>query len=177
MIQHSFPTRRSSDLPDGLTSSRCYNMFDDLHIPIPADLSFTFSSIGFSTWWGIWKTHVFRKALGLRLQQIDSEYIIPEEEVLNLCTFFPSKSSIPFSWLILLSLLAATRWSRTYDQHWGAISLSSNCSWCTLLQRITTNEESDNDYPARLTSVGFQTKTNFCKHCPPSLDQEKEDDH
>ena len=75
-----------TDLPDGLTSSRCYNMFDNLHIPIPADLSFTSSSIDFCTWWGMWKTHVFRKALGPRLQQIDPEYVIPEEEVLNLCT-------------------------------------------------------------------------------------------
>ena len=91
--------------------------------------------------------------------------------------FIPSKPSIPFSWLILLSLLAATRWFRTYDQHWGAIPLSSNYSWCTLLQRITTNEESDNVCLARLTSAGFQAKTNFCKRCPPSLDQEKEDDH
>ena len=33
----------------------------------------------------MWKTHVFRKALGPRLQQIDPEYVIPEEEVLNLC--------------------------------------------------------------------------------------------
>ena len=91
--------------------------------------------------------------------------------------FIPSKLSIPFSWLILLSLLAATRWSKTYDQYWGAIPLSSNCSWCTLLQRVTTNEESDNVYSARLTSVGFQAKTNFYKRCPTSLDQEKEDDH
>ena len=100
--------------------------------------------------------------------------------------FIPSKSSIPFSWLILLSLLAATRWSRTYDQHWGAIPLSSNCSWCTLLQRITTNEESDNDCSARLTSVGFQAKTNFCKRCPPeswprkgrwSLDESSRNQH
>ena len=91
--------------------------------------------------------------------------------------FIPSKSSIPFSWLILLTLLAATGWSRTYDQQRGAIPLSSNCSWCTLLQRITTNEESDNDCSARLTSVGFQTKTSLCSGCPPSLDQEKEDDH
>jgi len=102
-------------------------MFDDLHIPIPADLSFTPSSIGFDTWWGMWKTHVFRKALGPRLQQIDPEYVIPEEEVLNL-HFVPSKSSISFSWLILLTLLAATGWSRTYDQQRGAIPLSSNCS-------------------------------------------------
>ena len=50
------------------------------------------NSIDFSTWWGMWKTHVFRKALGPRLQQIDPEYIIPEEEVLNLCTLFPPNS-------------------------------------------------------------------------------------
>jgi len=84
-IHHLVESR--ADLPDGLTSSRCYNMFDNLHIPIPADLSFTPSSIDFCTWWGMWKTHVFRKALGPRLQQIDPEYVIPEEEVLNLCTY------------------------------------------------------------------------------------------
>ena len=33
----------------------------------------------------MWKTHVFRKALGPRLQQIDPEYAILEEEVPNLC--------------------------------------------------------------------------------------------
>ena len=51
-----------------------------------ADLSFTSSSIGFNTWWEMWKTHIFRRALGPLLQQIDPEYVIPEEEVLNLCT-------------------------------------------------------------------------------------------
>ena len=85
-IHHLVESR--ADLPDGLTSSRCYNMFDNLHIPIPADLSFTSSSIGFDTWWNMWKTHVFRKALGPRLQQIDPEYVILEEEVLNLCILF-----------------------------------------------------------------------------------------
>ena len=35
----------------------------------------------------MWKTHVFRRALGPLLQQIDSEYVIPEEEVLNLYTY------------------------------------------------------------------------------------------
>ena len=90
--------------------------------------------------------------------------------------FIPSKSSVPFSWLILLTLLAATRRSRTYDQQWGAIPLSSNCPWCTLLQGITINEESDNDYSARLTSVGFQMKTSFCNCCPPSSNQKEEDD-
>src|SRR6185437_3491768 len=80
-IHHLVESR--ADLPDGLTSSRCYSMFDNLHIRIPADLSFTSSSIGFNTWWEMWKTHVFRIALGPLLQQIDPEYAIPEEEVLN----------------------------------------------------------------------------------------------
>ena len=84
-IHHLVESR--ADLPAALTSSRCYNMFDDLHIPIPADLSFTSSSIGFSTW-GMWKTHIFRKALGPRLQQINPKYVTPEEEVLNLY-FYP----------------------------------------------------------------------------------------
>ena len=73
-IHHLVESR--ADLPDGLTSSRCYSMFDNLHIPILADLSFTSSSIGFDTWWNTWKTHVFRKALGPRLQQIDPEYVL-----------------------------------------------------------------------------------------------------
>jgi hypothetical protein len=30
----------------------------------------------------MWKTHVFQKALGPVLQQIDAEYEAPEEEVL-----------------------------------------------------------------------------------------------
>ena len=73
-------------------------MFDNLHIPIPADLSFTSSSIGFDTWWNMWKTHVFRKALGPRLQQIDLEYVIPKEEVPNLCIlFFPDHPSFHLS--------------------------------------------------------------------------------
>ena len=83
-IHHLVESR--ADLPDGLTSSRCYSMFDNLHIPIPADLSFTSSSIDFCTWWGMWKTHVFIKALGPRLQQIVPKYVIPKEEVLDLCT-------------------------------------------------------------------------------------------
>ena len=124
-IYHLVESR--ADLPDGLTSSRCYSTFDNLHISIPADLSFTSSSIGFDTWWNMWKTHVFRKALGPRLQQIDPEYVIPEEEVLILC-IHPFKSSTLFSWLNLLILSAATRWSRTHDQYWGTILLSSNFS-------------------------------------------------
>ena len=71
----------------------------------------------------------------------------------------------------MLTLFTATRWSRTYDQQRGAIPFSSNCSWCPLLQGITINEKSDNDYSARLTLVGFQTKTSFCNCCPPSSNQ------
>jgi hypothetical protein len=36
-----------ADLPSILTSQRCYSLFADLHIPIPVDLSFTSSDIGF----------------------------------------------------------------------------------------------------------------------------------
>ena len=93
-IYHLLESR--ADLPYGLTSSRCYNMFDNLHIPIPADLSFTSSSIGFNTWWEMWKTHVFRRALGPLLQQIDLEYAIPEEEVLNSC-FYSFQILYPFA--------------------------------------------------------------------------------
>ena len=85
-INHLVESR--TDLLDGLTSSRCYNMFDNLHIPTPVDLSCTSSSIGFNTWWEMWKTHIFRRALGPLLQQIDPEYVIPEEVVLNLYTLF-----------------------------------------------------------------------------------------
>jgi hypothetical protein len=56
-------------------------MFTDLDIPIPVDISFTFSAIGFENWWSMWKNHVFQKALGLMLQQINAEYEAPEEEV------------------------------------------------------------------------------------------------
>jgi hypothetical protein len=71
-----------TDLPDALTSQRCYSLFTDLHIQIPVDLSFTSSAICFESWWSMWKTHVFQKALGPVLQQIDAEYEAPEEEVL-----------------------------------------------------------------------------------------------
>jgi hypothetical protein len=37
------------DLPDLVTSQKCYSLFDDLHIPIPVDLSFTFSINDFRT--------------------------------------------------------------------------------------------------------------------------------
>jgi hypothetical protein len=69
------------DLPDLVTSQKCYSMFDDLHIPIPVDLSFTFSINGYGTWWSMWKDHIFRKSLRPMLQQIDAEYEASEGEV------------------------------------------------------------------------------------------------
>jgi hypothetical protein len=71
-----------ADLPDILSSWRCYSLFADLHIPIPVNLSFTSSAIGFENRWSMWKTHVFRKALQPMLQQINAEYEAPEGEVL-----------------------------------------------------------------------------------------------
>jgi hypothetical protein len=74
-------TESRGDLPDLVTSQKCYSLFNDLHIPIPVDLSFIFSINGFGTWWSMWKAHIFRKALGLVLQQIDAEYEAFEREV------------------------------------------------------------------------------------------------
>ena len=74
-------TQSRADLPDVLLSRKCYSLFDKLAIPIPASLSFTFSSDGFETWWSMWKTIVFWKALGPMLRQIDAKYDAPETEV------------------------------------------------------------------------------------------------
>jgi hypothetical protein len=75
-------TSNKIDLPDAVTTQRCYSLFLDLLIPILVDLAFTSSTIDFENWWSMWKTHVFRKALGPMLQQIHAEYEVPEEEVL-----------------------------------------------------------------------------------------------
>jgi hypothetical protein len=69
-------------LPDAVTTQRCYSLFSDLFIPIPIDLAFISSAVGFEDWWSMWKSHVFRRALGLMLQQIHTEYEVPKEEVL-----------------------------------------------------------------------------------------------
>jgi hypothetical protein len=79
-------TESRADLPDLMTSKKCYSLFNDLHIPIPVDQSFTFSISGFRTWWSMWKDHIFQKALGPMLQQIDPEYEASEGEVFSLRT-------------------------------------------------------------------------------------------
>jgi hypothetical protein len=61
-------TESRADLPNLITSQKCYSLFNDLHIPIPVDLSFTFSINSFGTWWSMWKDHIFQKALGPMLQ-------------------------------------------------------------------------------------------------------------
>jgi hypothetical protein len=75
-------TSNRVDLPDAVTTQRCYSLFSDLFIPIPVDLAFVSSVVDFEDWWLMWKTHVFRRALGLMLQQIHTKYEIPEGEVL-----------------------------------------------------------------------------------------------
>jgi hypothetical protein len=42
-------TESRPDLPDLVTSQKWYSLFDDLHIPIPVHLSFTFSTNDFRT--------------------------------------------------------------------------------------------------------------------------------
>jgi hypothetical protein len=74
-------TESRADLPDLITSQKCYRVFDHLHIPIPIDLSFTFSTNGFRTWWSRWKDHIFWNAIGPMLQQINAEYEASAGEV------------------------------------------------------------------------------------------------
>jgi hypothetical protein len=81
-------TSNRVDLPDTITTQRCYSLFLDLFIPIPIDPTFISSAVGFEDWWLMWKTHVFRKALGPMLQKMHAEYEIPEEEVLPFAHHF-----------------------------------------------------------------------------------------
>jgi hypothetical protein len=69
------------DLPDAVTTQRCYSLFSDLPISVPANLVFTSSTIDFEGLWSMWKAHIFRRALGQMLQQIHSEYELPDGEV------------------------------------------------------------------------------------------------
>jgi hypothetical protein len=78
-LHHLIESR--DDMPDLVTSQKCYRLFDDLHIPISVDLSFIFSINSFGTWWSMRKAHIFRKALGPELQQINAEYEASEGEV------------------------------------------------------------------------------------------------
>jgi hypothetical protein len=79
-----FLTSNRVDLPDAVTTQRCYSLFSDLPLSVPANLTFTSSAVDFEGWWSMWKTHVFRRALGPMLQQIHPEYDIPAGEVLPL---------------------------------------------------------------------------------------------
>ncbi|KAK1613099.1 hypothetical protein QYE76_036772 [Lolium multiflorum] len=73
-------TSSRAELPDILTGQRCYTFFDALAIPIPHNLCFTTTTDGFDTWWSMWKTHAFRRALGPLLRQLDAEYDIPAHQ-------------------------------------------------------------------------------------------------
>ncbi|KAK1605215.1 hypothetical protein QYE76_028888 [Lolium multiflorum] len=74
------PEASRAELPDILTGQRCYTFFDALAIPIPHNLRFTTTTDGFDTWWSMWKTHAFRRALGPLLRQLDAEYSIPAHQ-------------------------------------------------------------------------------------------------
>jgi hypothetical protein len=81
-------TSNRVDLPDAVTTQRCYSLFLDLLIPIPVDLAFISSAVDIEGWWLMFKTHVFRRALGPMLLQIHAEYEIPEGEVLPFAYHF-----------------------------------------------------------------------------------------
>jgi hypothetical protein len=74
-------TASRAELPDILTGQRCYTFFDALAIPIPHNLCFTTTTDGFETWWSMWKTHAFRRALGPLLKQLDADYDVPAHQV------------------------------------------------------------------------------------------------
>ncbi|KAK1651693.1 hypothetical protein QYE76_069498 [Lolium multiflorum] len=81
-----------AELPDILTGQRCYTFFDALAIPIPHNLCFTITTDGFETWWSMWKTHAYRRALGPLLRQLDAEYDVPAHQgcdLSSLLTFDP----------------------------------------------------------------------------------------
>jgi hypothetical protein len=103
-------TESRADLPDLITSQKCYSLFDDLHIPIPIDVSFTFSINDFGTLWSMWKDHIFRKALRPLLQQIDAEYEASEGEVFSLRTLHDLSFKLSLNHL---SPFATTRQSKT----------------------------------------------------------------
>ena len=75
-------TQCRADLTEAIVAGRCYNFFDALTIPISHDLAFTSSTHGFEQWWSMWNTHIFRRALGPMLKQIDDDYNIPADQVL-----------------------------------------------------------------------------------------------
>jgi hypothetical protein len=81
-------TESRTDLPVAFTSQRCYAFFNALAAPIPQNLSFTPSTDGFETWWSMWKTHAFRRALRPLLKQLDAEYDILAEQVPLLAIYF-----------------------------------------------------------------------------------------
>jgi hypothetical protein len=99
-LHHLIESR--ADPPDLITSQKCYSLFDDLHIPIPVDLPFTFSINNFRTWWSMWKDHIFQKALGPVLQQIEAEYEASEREVFPLGTLHDLLFNISLNCLSLL---------------------------------------------------------------------------
>ncbi|KAK1645770.1 hypothetical protein QYE76_063575 [Lolium multiflorum] len=70
-----------AELPDILTGQRCYTFFDALALPIPHNLRFSFTTDGFETWWSMWKTHVFRRALGPLLKQLDAAHDISADQI------------------------------------------------------------------------------------------------
>jgi hypothetical protein len=74
-------TSNRVDLPDALTAQRCYSLFTDLSLSVPANFTLTSSAVDFEGWWTMWQTHVFQRALGPMLQQIHPEYDIPDGEV------------------------------------------------------------------------------------------------
>ncbi|KAK1670480.1 hypothetical protein QYE76_058639 [Lolium multiflorum] len=96
-------TESRADLPDVLTGQRCYYFFDALAIPVPHNLSFTSSTAGFESWWPMWKTHAFKRALGPFAKQLDVNMISLQNsnkmvQNMYMMTAPPSNSSQQLRW-------------------------------------------------------------------------------
>jgi hypothetical protein len=112
-------------------------------LSVPVNLSFTSSAVDFEGWWSMWKTHVFRKALGPMLQQIHPEYAIPVEEVPPLIGL----SSFNFYWppfLTPFSASAARRWPRADERRWIALLFPGDCSGGSLRQECASSLKKHN---------------------------------
>jgi hypothetical protein len=98
----------------------------------------------------MWKDHIFWKALGPMLQQIDAEYEASEGEVFSLRTLHDLSFNLSLN---CLSPFAATRWSIIWA--WRAFILSSpGGTGSPFLQECTSNVEDYTGPPAWSFKIG-----------------------
>ncbi|KAJ1257294.1 hypothetical protein BS78_K109200 [Paspalum vaginatum] len=63
-----------AELTDSLVASKAYTIFFDLRLQVPDNLEFVYTSDGFNSWWGYWRSHLFQGVFASALVAIDPEY-------------------------------------------------------------------------------------------------------